>query len=319
MADLTRRALMTTAVAAGTAAAIPVKLAQPAWAAEMAGGQAPGFYRYKVGEFTCTAVNDGVWSRPLDDKFVKNVPFADVQEAMKAAFKMPDTLDIPFTTLVLQKGDQTVLIDSGTGGQLAPTAGTMHENLKAAGIDPASINLVLISHFHPDHVFGLKTKEGEYVFANAEIVVPEAELNHWMGIANAEGAAARIQDIFRPLADKVRKIGDDAEVISGIRSISAPGHTPGHTAYHVSSGDDQLLVLGDTTNVPFLFVNHPGWHAVFDMDADMAEAARRKLLDRAASDRTLVCGYHFPFPAAGHIAKEGNGYALHPVAWSPQI
>ena len=319
MTELTRRNVMLAAAATGVASTMSARLTMPATAAEMASGQAPGFYRYKVGEFTCTAVNDGVARRPLDEKFVKNVPLAEVQEAMKAAFKQPDTLEIPFTTLVIQKGDQTVLIDSGTGRQLAPTAGTLHDNLKTAGIEAASINMVLVSHFHPDLVFGLKTKDGAYVFENAEIVVPEAELNLWMGIANAEGAAARVQDIFKPLADKVRKIGDDTEVMPGIRSISAPGHTPGHTAYHVSSGDDQLIVLGDTTNVPFLFVNNPGWHAVFDMDADLAEQTRRKLLDRAASDRTLVCGYHFPFPAAGHIAREGDGFALHPVAWTTQI
>ena len=319
MTGLSRRSMLLSAAAAGAAASLPLSLSSRASAAAMASGQAPGFYRYKIGDFTCTAINDGVWRRPLDDKFVKNVPFDQVQAAMKAAFKDPGSLEIPFTALVIQSGDRTVMIDSGTGGQLAPTAGTLHDNLSAAGIAPEQVNTLLVSHFHPDHVFGLKTKDGAYVFPNAEIVVPEAEFNHWMGLSNPQGAAARVQDIFTPLADKVRKIGDDEEVVPGIRSIAAPGHTPGHTAYHVSSGNDELIVLGDTTNVPFLFVNNPGWHAVFDMDADMAEASRRRLLDRAASDAALVCGYHFPFPAAGHISKETNGFALHPVAWTTQL
>jgi glyoxylase-like metal-dependent hydrolase (beta-lactamase superfamily II) len=119
--------------------------------------------------------------------------------------------------------------------------------------------------------------------------------------------------MFPMMKDKVQVYEGDKEVVAGIRPIDSPGHTPGHTSYHVSSGSDQLIVLGDVTNIPALFVRNPGWHAGFDQDAATAEATRRKLLDRAVADRTMVTGYHFPFPAAGRIAKDGNGYAFVPA------
>lgn len=328
MTAITRRGLLASAAAAGVAGAVaPTMLATPARAAApTAGKQAPGIYRYTVGDFECTAINDGVWRPELKEGFIKNVPLADVQEAMKAAFKSTDFVEVPFTTLLVNTGRSMVLIDSGTGGQLAPTAGTLHDNLAAAGIDADKIDTILVSHFHPDHVFGLKSKQNEYVFKNAEIVVPESEWAFWMAQdtinkmpENRRGVVKRVQDIFGPIAKDVRRIGNDVEAVPGIRSIATPGHTPGHTSYHIASGSEEMIALGDVTNVPFLFVRHPGWHAGFDMDGDLAEDSRRRIFDRVSADRTLVAGYHFPFPAAGHIAKAGDGYELVPVAWTTQL
>jgi glyoxylase-like metal-dependent hydrolase (beta-lactamase superfamily II) len=92
--------------------------------------------------------------------------------------------------------------------------------------------------------------------------------------------------------------------------VNAPGHTPGHRAFHLSSGSSQLMVSNDTAYVPALVVANPGWHGQYDQDAALAEASRRKLLDRVIADKVMICGYHFPFPGAGTIAKDGAGYAL---------
>lgn len=324
MSDFTRRVLLG-AVAA--AAATPVVSAPTARAAAPAAGrQVPGIYRYKIGEFELTAINDGVNLRPMQDGFVKNAPLDEVKDALDEAFLPTDKLPIPFNQLIVNTGRRVVLIDTGTGGQLAPTAGMLIENMEAAGIDPKAVDTVLISHFHGDHILGLRTKEGELAFPNAEVLVPEAEWAFWMDEGQASRAPeglkqnfANAQKTFGSIAKDVKRYDADKELVPGITSIAAYGHTPGHTAFRISSGSDQLVVLSDTSNHPALFVRNPGWHAVFDMDPGKAEEMRRKMFDMVSADRLRVQGYHFPFPATGHIAKDGDGYAFIPADWNPLL
>jgi glyoxylase-like metal-dependent hydrolase (beta-lactamase superfamily II) len=156
------------------------------------------------------------------------------------------------------------------------------------------------------------------VFPNAAIYVPSTEFKFWMdpGIftklpERQHGLPKRLQAMFPLLKDTVKQYEWDTEVIPGIRSIAAPGHTPGHTAFVVASGQE---VLSDTTNMPALFAKHPGWRSQLDANAVLAEATRRRLFDRAVSDKALVTGYHFPFPAVGTIAPDGAGYTFVPAA-----
>jgi glyoxylase-like metal-dependent hydrolase (beta-lactamase superfamily II) len=228
-----------------------------------------------------------------------------------------DFVSIPFTVAVVKTGGKTVMCDSGTGGQVQPTAGKMMANMKAAGIDPAKIDTVLISHCHPDHIFGLMEKEtNKPLFPNAELVISDVEYKFWTDPAVIDrlpearkGLARRIQAVF-PTWKNIRQVAGEPEVAPGIRLVSAPGHTPGHRAFHLSSGSSQLMVSNDTAYVPALVVANPGWHGQYDQDAALAEASRRKLLDRVIADKIMICGYHFPFPGAGTIAKDGAGYAL---------
>ncbi len=324
MTQLTRRAAFGAAAAALAMPALlkgtgPARAAIPA-----AGRQVPGIYRYKIGEFELTSINDGVNLRPMDDGFVKNAKLDEVQAALTDAYLPTDTLGIPFNQLVVNTGRRVVLIDTGSGGKLAPTAGMLVENLEAAGIDPKAVDTVLISHFHGDHILGLTTKDGERVFPNAEVQVPETEWVFWMDDGEMSRASdglkknfETVRKTFEPLAKDIKQFKADEEAVPGITALAAYGHTPGHTIFRVDSGEDGLLVLSDTTNHPALFVRNPGWHAVFDMDAAMAEETRRKVLDMAAEERMRVQGYHFPFPANGHIAKDGDGYAFVPAPWSP--
>jgi glyoxylase-like metal-dependent hydrolase (beta-lactamase superfamily II) len=281
---------------------------------------AQGFHRYNVGNIEVTALYDGVWERAHDPAFIKNASVEETKAALAAAGMPTDFVPVPFTPNMLKVGGQVVLIDTGTGGQTGgPKAGLFMKHLAAAGVDPGSVNHILISHFHPDHIFGLMTKapENKAVFPNAVIHVPAVEYKFWMDPAGIDKLAEarrplarRVQEMFPLFKDKVQPFDGGAEVLPGVRSVDAHGHTPGHTAFHVSSGKDELLVLGDVTNIPALFVRNPGWHAVFDQDATMAEATRRKLLDRVVADKTMVTGYHFPFPAAGKIVKDGSGYVF---------
>jgi glyoxylase-like metal-dependent hydrolase (beta-lactamase superfamily II) len=327
-AMLTRRQTLAAAAAAASAAVLSSPssprplLAADAPAAGPAGAQAPGFYRYKVGDIELTAINDGFMPRPVD-ALVKNVDAAEVKRALGEAFLPQDTLPISFTTLALRTGGgKLVLIDTGLGDMGAPTTGVWRRNFTAAGFDPKDVATVIISHFHPDHINGLRLKDGTAVFPNAEVMVPAAEWAHWTDDAKMsaapEAAKANFQNVrrvFGPMAKDVKQYEGGKELVPGVTAMAAPGHTPGHTAYAVTSGQGRLLVMSDTSNHPALFVRHPGWHFAFDMDARQAEATRRKLLETAADERMQVSFYHAPFPATGHIAREGDGFRLVPAEW----
>ena len=316
MLNLSRRDFV---VSAGLAVALGLdgRLAiSPAFAQKTA-DPAKGFVTYKVGAAEVTALYDGIWEKPHDPAFIANASVDDVKGAMTKAGLPADFVSIPFTVVVVRNGGKTVLCDSGTGGQVQPTAGKMMANMKAAGIDPAAIDTILISHCHPDHIFGLMEKDtNKPVFPNAEIVISDVEYKFWTDPAVIDrlpearkGLARRIQAVF-PTWKNIRQVSGEPEVAPGIRFVSAPGHTPGHRAFHLASGASELMISNDTAYVPALVVANPGWHGQYDQDAATAEASRRKMLDRVIADKVMICGYHFPFPGAGTVAKDGAGYAL---------
>ncbi len=209
MTEITRRSLLAGTMLAAAATALPKSAAANAPAA---GKQAASLYRYKIGDFEMTAIHDGVWMRPIDEKFVRNAPFAEVQKVLADAFLPTDKLPIPLTTLLVNTGSKLVLLDTGSGGQLTPTAGTMTANLAAAGLDPNNVDVIVISHFHPDHINGIKTKDNELVFANAEILVPAPEWAFWMDDARMstapeglKGNFLNVRRIFGNIAKDVRR------------------------------------------------------------------------------------------------------------------
>lgn len=282
---------------------------------------AKGFYTFKVGDIEVTTISDGQWNKPHDAGFIKNATVDQTKAALAAAGLPDDKVTIPFTVTVVKTGGKTIMFDAGTGAQLAPTAGKLAANMAAAGIDPQKIDMVLVTHFHPDHIFGLMQKEtNAQVYPSAEIVVPNAEYAFWTDAGtlaklpeNRQGLAKRIHATM-PQWQNLKRIDDGAEVAPGIVAISAHGHTPGHTTYLLGSGKDQLIVLADITNIPALFVRNPGWHAAFDSDPQMAEASRRRMFDRVIADKAIITGYHYGMPGAGRIEKDGNGYAFIPLA-----
>jgi len=275
------------------------------------------FVTYKIGYAEVTAIYDGIWEKPHDPAFIANASLDDVKAAMTKAGLPADFVSIPFTVVIVKTGGKTILCDSGTGGQVQPTAGKFMTNMKAAGFDPAKIDAILISHFHPDHIFGLMEKEtNKPVYPNTEIIVSDAEYKFWTDPSVIDrlpearkGLARRIQAVF-PTWKNIRQVSGEPEVAPGIRFVNSPGHTPGHRAFHLSSGSSQLMISNDTAYVPALVVANPGWHGQYDQNPQMAEASRRALLDRVIAEKMPICGYHFPFPGAGTIAKDGSGYAL---------
>lgn len=299
--------------------------AAPAAQGQSGSRQAPGFYRYTVGDIEVTAINDGFAMRPLEG-FIRNAELPQVQQAVQEVFLPPNQIPIPYNSLVLSQGGRTTLIDTGNGDSGPPTSGTWMANFRAAGFDPARVDTVIISHFHGDHINGLRLKDGTAVFPKAEVMVPAAEWAFWMDDARLNqapdalrGGFQTVRRVFGPIAKDVKQYEAGQEIVPGVTTIAAPGHTPGHTAFAVASGTGQLMVMSDITNHPALFVRNPDWAAVFDMDADQARATRHRMLDRVAADRMQVAFYHAPFPATGFIAKDGNGYRLVPVQWTPAV
>jgi glyoxylase-like metal-dependent hydrolase (beta-lactamase superfamily II) len=288
--------------------------------------QTPGFYRFKVGSFTVTTVHDGFVARPLEG-FVRNAPLAEVQGVLRDAFLPQDRMVIPYTVTFLDTGRDLVVFDSGNGVTPAgATIGRMIANMRSAGIDPAKVTRVVMSHFHGDHVNGLLNAEGLAAFPNAEVIVPEAEIAWWGDATNEtrspEGQRANFANSARrlaPYAARMRRVGPDSEVIPGVRSVAAYGHTPGHTCYHIADGAEQMMFVADTTNRPELLARRPEFHIIFDFDAVAAEATRRRIYDRVATDRIRVTGYHFPFPANGYMTKEGSGYRFVAADWTGAV
>jgi glyoxylase-like metal-dependent hydrolase (beta-lactamase superfamily II) len=318
--DLTRRTMLAGASLAA-ASALPAQAAAPA-----SGKQAPSIYRYRIGDMELTAIYDGVWYRPIDEKFIRKADYADVQRAMSDAFMPEAKLATPFTMLLVNTGKKLILLDTGTGGQVASTAGAFGQNLIAAGIDPKTIDQIVISHFHPDHINGIKTKDNDLIFPNAEIMVPNAEWAFWNDDANMRAAPDglkivfhNVRRIFTDIAKDVTRYEPGKVVAPGVETVAAPGHTPGHTVFAIQSGNDAMMVLSDTTQHPALFARNPEWEPQFDIDGAAAVTTRKKLLDRVAADRMLVTGYHFPFPACGHIVKTATGYEHVPLLWNTGV
>lgn len=280
-----------------------------------------GVARVSLGAATITTLSDGFGSRPLDANFVRNAPLADVQAALRDAGLPTDRLNIPYTCVVAEVGAQRVLFDSGNGEFGAATAGKLLENMAKAGIAPETITAVAFSHFHSDHINGLRNKAGAVVFPNAKIFVPEAEWNWWMDDARMaaapeamKGTFAATRRVFGPLASAVTRFEPGVEVLPGVRSLAAFGHTPGHTVFVVDGGVQKLMCWGDNTNVAALFVRHPDWSASFDLDPEAARVTRRRLADSVIRDKLLVCGYHLPGSAIGTLENRGNGYDFIPLA-----
>lgn len=321
MLDLSRRSLLASAAFAA-AFGLNKKLAfvGPAHA-ETPLEPSVGFHKYKVGTIEVTAVYDGIWRKPHDPAFIKDVSVDETKAALAKAGLTTEFMPIPLTVLVLKIGDKHIMIDAGSGvGQWQANATNLPANMKAAGIDREQISTILMTHFHPDHCWGLMEKgTNAPVFPNAELVVNATEYNFWTEPGRVEklpegrkAAGKRIGSVF-PTWKNWKLVEDNAEVAPGVRIVSAFGHTPGHSAYLVTSGKDQLMASADTMYVPALLAPHPEWQGAYDQDGPMAIATRRKLIDRVIADKMMVWGSHFPFPGAGTFIKDGNAYAFTPT------
>jgi glyoxylase-like metal-dependent hydrolase (beta-lactamase superfamily II) len=268
----------------------------------------------------------------MPDKFVVNIPKEEALAASDAAYMPKGMVTVPFNPQLINTGSKLVLIDTGNGianfEASKGAVGRTLQNLQAAGVDPKSIDIVLLSHLHPDHTNGIRLADGSMAFPNAEIMVPSKDWAFWTSEENAAKAEsnammknyfANVKKTFAGLESKVTKYDWGKEVAPGITSIGTPGHTPGHTSFAVASGDAKILIQSDVTNIPEFFLRNPDWHVAYDADGAMAQETRHKFYDMAAAEKATVVGFHFTFPSVGHVEKDGAKYRLIPSAWNPTI
>jgi glyoxylase-like metal-dependent hydrolase (beta-lactamase superfamily II) len=282
-------------------------------------GQIPGLYHRRVGDIVVTALSDGFFI--TEREMTRNLPRAELEQALTASFR--DTVIFSVNAFLVRAGGRIALIDTGSGNYLGPTLGHLIANLKAAGVMPADIDTVLLTHMHPDHSAGLTDMAtGARNFPNAELVVHENEPPHWYDDARMAAASDLYKHLHfqmtreqtQPYLDRMRTFAK-GDVFPGVTAIPAHGHTPGHTAFLVASGNESLLVWGDTIHIPEVQFARPEIAMVPDTDPDAAVASRRRILDMAAQERLLVTGMHMHFPGFGHVARERDAFRFHPEPW----
>jgi glyoxylase-like metal-dependent hydrolase (beta-lactamase superfamily II) len=307
-----RHLLAAGAGAAATGAALP----------HVAAAQGPAFHRFLVGSLTVTVVTDGsVVREDATRGLIANASPEEVAAAMRAAGLSGQSLDNPYNVSFVETRRGLVAFDTGNSRGANTRVGRLLDNMRAAGLDPARVTLVVFTHFHPDHIGGLATDDGALAFPNAEaFLVPEREWAFWTDASQESRVAenrrpnfALVRRRFAPVQAKVSQFAPGAEVTPGVTAVASPGHSPGHTSFLIADGNAQALLIGDAVNTPAFFMPNPEWRPVFDMDQTMAVETRKRLLDRAATERMPVVGYHFPMPATGRVERAGSGYRLVPA------
>jgi glyoxylase-like metal-dependent hydrolase (beta-lactamase superfamily II) len=289
-----------------------------------------GFYRFKIGAFQATVISDGYGPIPAPI-FAVNAAEAELASALKANFMQP-VIQVTSNPLVVDTGRQRILVDTGFGEKLGPSFGNfpaLEENMRRAGITPESIGLVAISHGHLDHIGGLVTKSGALAFPKAQFVFVDTEWNYWTGgryeaEVNSspmpdpfkEGTIRAARENLQPIAYRSRFVKQGGEITNGVHYIAAPGHSPSHASILFTSGKEQFLHMGDIAHNPITSLQHPDWTPLFDYEPAQAIKSRKAILDRVATDRVMVMGYHFPFPALGHVVRCGTAYHWEAVQWA---
>lgn len=222
-----------------------------------------------------------------------------------------------FNAVLIRHGGRTVLLDAGPRDLFGPSCGHLPEALAAVGVAPESVDTLYATHLHPDHIAGMVTPEGAAVFANATLVLPEAERAFWSDERRFTGDLSGLADwaalartVLAAYGDRLHPIGPEGDIAPGLTAFALPGHTPGHSGWRFASGNATLLHVGDIVHVPDLQVTDPDIAIAFDMDIDTARATRKRLLDQLASDGTLFTGGHFLHPAFNRLERKGQGYRL---------
>ncbi|HET8816955.1 MAG TPA: MBL fold metallo-hydrolase [Pseudidiomarina sp.] len=286
--------------------------------------QAPGFYRMALGDFKVTAISDGTVALPVHD--LLHLEADSVRERLAEDF-LSSPLETSVNGYLVDTGEQQILIDAGAGSLFGPTLGFLRDNLWMAGYKPEDIDAVLITHMHPDHVGGLMNA-GEKVFPNATIHVDADDAEFWLSEANLNAAAESDKGFFQGAqasllpyqnSNQLMPFNDGDELIAGIKVNPTPGHTPGHSVYHVSSQGETLVVWGDIMHVASVQFADPSVTIAFDTNSEQALSQRRRIFAEVAEQGHWVAGAHLSFPGIGHVANAEEGYRWVPINYSTQL
>jgi glyoxylase-like metal-dependent hydrolase (beta-lactamase superfamily II) len=248
-----------------------------------------------------------------------------VCEAAHRSAGRPTPPWLTINTYLIESGNQLMLVDAGYA-EITPDAGRLVSNLAVLGVKPIDIDAVLMTHLHADHDAGLIDQAGAAIFPQAELVVHEDELKFWREESNiallSEGQKSDFALATRVLAaysDRLRPVRA-GEVGPSVFAVPTPGHTPGHTAWRIASGDDQLLIWGDVIHLPGIQFAIPEASVIYDLDSQAAASARRRVLEMVSTDRIPVAGVHLDFPGYGAVSAGPNGgYSYVGELWTPVI
>jgi glyoxylase-like metal-dependent hydrolase (beta-lactamase superfamily II) len=295
--------------------------------ASMQGELQPTIHRVKFGGFEIANIMD---SKVIRDRLHPGIggdqPAEAAEELARANRIEIDRFQHSFIPTVVNTGRQLVLFDTGNGAlrdEYEQLRGRMPEGqlvprLKQAGYAAEDIDVVVITHGHPDHIGGL-TKGGKPVFPNARYVFGATEFDFWKRGENVRDARKFNRELFvkicEPLADRSTFIKPGDEVVGGIRAVDAAGHSAGMMAYHIESDGKRLLIWADTCTHYVMSIQRPEWHADVDDDKEMAVATRKRILDMVVTDKLFVAGFHMPFPGVGCVEKSAVGYRWIPVSY----
>lgn len=313
--QISRRGTLIAAAGATVAAGLPLVRGAPASAAaKMMGLHRPSYYRFKLGAFEITTFLDGAVQRegpfPI---FGGDQPEPEIHALLESNFLPPDRFENCYVPTLVNTGKELVLFDTGNGPlRRGKGAGHLAALLADAGYAPDQVDIVVLTHGHPDH-FGGMMEDGKAGFPNARYVFGAKEYDYWNKGENIPDARVKTRDLFMkiaaPFGEKAKMLKPGDDVVTGIRSIEAFGHSPGHLAFHIESEGKQLMVWGDTCNHYVVSLQRPDWHVAFDSDKEQAAATRKKIFSMVHAEKIPVIGHHMPFPGLGFLDKRDETYS----------
>jgi len=310
-----RRLLLQSGGAAAACALAAPKLNVTALAQDAA-GEAHGaiYHRFSVGSHDVFVLSDGYLTVPTSI-LAGNVSQAEVRSFLATHGLGPDRVYFRINVALVRTGNDYVLIDAGAGGTWEQTAGELADSLEAAGIKPEQIGKVVLTHAHPDHLWGLiDDLDNSLRYPRAQYVVAAREFDFWTQGEAArltgpvEAIAAGARRVLEAIEARTTRIKPGEEVAAGIVAMDTAGHTPGHISLMLTSGSDKLFITADALQNAHIAFAHPDWQSRVDMDGAKAAKNRRQVLDMAATEKLQMLCYHIPFPGLGRVERKGSAF-----------
>jgi glyoxylase-like metal-dependent hydrolase (beta-lactamase superfamily II) len=269
----------------------------------------------QVGNVEVEGLSDGILKTSLD--LVVGMERAEADRLVGGTEN--GSLYIPVNNFLIRRGGKIILIDAGAGNTMQPTLGRLPENLRAAGVEPAAVTHIVMTHLHPDHANGLVDDAGNPHYPHAEIVVHQAEADFWLrpDVENDEDRVkknrARTAINLKPYLDRIRRVRDGEE-FSGFTPVQAPGHTPGHTCWLLTAGSGGFMAFGDVVHLSAIQISHPDTALTYDLDKNLAIQSRKRILDMAAGEHLAIAGAHVNAPGFGYVVRKGSNFAFEPAS-----